>query len=339
MSGDADDEINISADVNEESETKNQNNEEGISTNTGGKLSVQVITKYMCRYCARQFDSPTEMQAHIATHARGKSNTQCHTCYVCGKTYSTPSKLQRHVRVHSGERPYSCNICGRRFTRSDHVKQHLKVHMPQKQRNTCRVCGMKFLRRQALHSHLQQSHGVSQVYTCHRCGEAFDRVEKLHQHKNSHLNADAQADVPLVMEGGILVKKEPAKNISNQDESSNYVVGLAKFSLGPQPQIYEEISRGHSSVTIAGGESSNNMEVYQEDMEDNSVDMNNEGGATNSECNMEISSCYSLADNSTKIKTENFEDGNPSTVTDGEQMYILTPDNIHAKVKQEKTRR
>lgn len=192
------------------------------------KFSVKVVTKYMCRYCARQFDSPDEMQEHIATHARGKSSY--HTCYVCGKTYSTPSKLQRHVRVHSGERPYACNICGRRFTRSDHVKQHLKVHMPQKQRNTCRICGQKFLRRQTLHSHLQQTHGVATVYTCHRCGEAFDEITKLHNHKLSHVSIYGKNDGPAV-EGGMVIKKEPGEN----GDSNPLLIGLAKFSLGPQP--------------------------------------------------------------------------------------------------------
>lgn len=192
------------------------------------KYSVKVVTKYMCRYCARQFDSPDEMQEHIASHARGKCTY--HACYVCGKTYSTPSKLQRHVRVHSGERPYACNICGRRFTRSDHVKQHLKVHMPQKQRNTCRLCGQKFLRRQTLHSHLQQAHSVSTVYTCHRCGEAFDEITKLHSHKNSHVSIYGKNDGPEV-EGGMVIKQEAGEN----GENDTPIIGLAKFSLGPQP--------------------------------------------------------------------------------------------------------
>ncbi|VDI83429.1 uncharacterized protein [Mytilus edulis] len=217
---------------------EDEDNLDGISiqteqrTKTGpnsSKYSVKVVTKYMCRYCARQFDSPDEMQEHIASHARGKSN-QCHSCYVCSKTYSTPSKLQRHVRVHSGERPYACNICGRRFTRSDHVKQHLKVHMPQKQRNQCRLCSQKFLRRQTLHSHLQQSHGVSTVYTCHRCGEAFDEITKLHAHKNLHISIYGKNEGPAV-EGGMVIKQEPGEN----GDQTTPMIGLAKFSLGPQP--------------------------------------------------------------------------------------------------------
>ncbi|XP_060069998.1 protein suppressor of hairy wing-like [Ylistrum balloti] len=204
------------------------------------KYTVQVVTKFMCRFCARQFDTPVEMQNHIATHSRGKSSS--HSCYVCGKTYSTPSKLQRHVRVHSGERPYACNICGRRFTRSDHVKQHLKVHMPQKQRNVCRLCDMKFLRRQTLHSHLQQIHGVSTVFTCHRCGEAFDLITQLHTHKESHLSL--YPPTTEVTENGVIIKKEPS--IPEDDE--NPVTGLAKFSLGPQPQVPEDVSGKRDSV-------------------------------------------------------------------------------------------
>lgn len=209
------------------------------SGSTGSKYSLQVVTKFMCRFCARQFDTPGEMQAHISSHGRGKATS--HSCYVCGKTYSTPSKLQRHVRVHSGERPYACNICGRRFTRSDHVKQHLKVHMPQKQRNVCRLCDMKFLRRQTLHSHLQQSHGVSTVFTCHRCGEAFDLITQLHTHKESHQSLYPPNVNEAITGGGIAIKKEPGM----PEDDNNPVVGLAKFSLGPQPQVAEDVLSKH----------------------------------------------------------------------------------------------
>ena len=47
---------------------------DGSLTVGSNKYSVKVVTKYMCRYCARQFDSPEEMQDHIASHTKGKAS-------------------------------------------------------------------------------------------------------------------------------------------------------------------------------------------------------------------------------------------------------------------------
>ncbi|OWF38868.1 uncharacterized protein LOC110465775 [Mizuhopecten yessoensis] len=310
------------------------------------KYTVQVVTKFMCRFCARQFDTPVEMQNHIATHSRGKSTS--HSCYVCGKTYSTPSKLQRHVRVHSGERPYACNICGRRFTRSDHVKQHLKVHMPQKQRNVCRLCDMKFLRRQTLHSHLQQSHGVSTVFTCHRCGEAFDLITQLHTHKESHLSL--YPPTTEVTENGVIIKKEPS--IPEDDE--NPVTGLAKFSLGPQPQVPEDFSGKRDTVPqnnvhriAAKDEKANGLPADFQLSEDIAMESIIKDAISNAVQNeMELSS-YGGGD-SEKKEVESFGENNASeanngdgyneyqsttTFTDDMNMFILPSDL--KKIKQE----
>lgn len=215
--------------------------------------SLKVVTKYMCRYCARQFESPDDMKQHIASHSK-PGRVSNHSCYVCGKTYSTPSKLQRHVRVHSGERPYPCNVCGRRFTRSDHVKQHLRTHLPQKEKNTCRICSMKFNARQSLYNHLQQAHNINQIFTCSKCGEAFDDSEKLQSHKTTHdaLNQSTVTESADI-EGAMLIQH----NNSNKriDSENLMVIGLAKFSCGTtivrdlEEDMDDESSDGKSNWT------------------------------------------------------------------------------------------
>ncbi|CAI9729050.1 zinc finger protein Eos-like [Octopus vulgaris] len=149
---------------------------------TSSKYTVQVVTKYMCRNCGQQFESTDDMDAHIETHNRGNPP---HSCFVCGKSYRTPSKLRRHVRVHSGERPYACSLCERRFTRSDHVKQHMKVHQPQRQRNQCRLCGLRFSKPATLYTHLQ-GHGIETLHMCDLCGETFREEDHLARHKRVH---------------------------------------------------------------------------------------------------------------------------------------------------------
>lgn len=152
---------------------------------TNSKYTVQVVTKYMCRNCGQQFESTEDMDAHIETHNRGNPP---HCCFVCGKSYRTPSKLRRHVRVHSGERPYACSLCERRFTRSDHVKQHMKVHQPQRQRNQCRLCGLRFGKPATLYTHLQ-GHGIETLHMCDSCGETFREEDHLARHKRVHHTA------------------------------------------------------------------------------------------------------------------------------------------------------
>ncbi|GAB1599355.1 zinc finger protein 836-like [Argonauta hians] len=149
---------------------------------SSSKYTVQVVTKYMCRNCGQQFESTDDMDAHIETHNRGNPP---HSCFVCGKSYRTPSKLRRHVRVHSGERPYACSLCERRFTRSDHVKQHMKVHQPQRQRNQCRLCGLRFSKPATLYTHLQ-GHGIETLHMCDLCGETFREEDHLARHKRVH---------------------------------------------------------------------------------------------------------------------------------------------------------
>ncbi|XP_062594604.1 sal-like protein 1 [Saccostrea cucullata] len=191
--------------------------------------SLKVVTRYMCRYCARQFDSAEDMKKHIVSHTK-PGRVSNHSCFVCGKTYSTPSKLQRHVRVHSGERPYPCHVCGRRFTRSDHVKQHLKTHLPQREKNTCRICSMKFNTRQALFSHLQVTHSINQIFTCDKCGEAFDNAEKLKSHKISHETlAQPTVTESADIEGAMLIQQNNANKVV--DCENLMVIGLAKFSV------------------------------------------------------------------------------------------------------------
>ncbi|KAL3890624.1 hypothetical protein ACJMK2_002943 [Sinanodonta woodiana] len=266
------------------------------------KYTVQVITKYMCRYCAQQFDSPSDMQAHIQNHLKGKAP---HSCSVCGKEYRTPSKLQRHVRVHSGERPYACNLCGRRFTRSDHVKQHMKVHLPQRQRNECRICNVKFMRRQTLHHHLLQHHKINQVYTCHRCGEAFDEIQKLHTHKESHM------PVPTIEIGGVKIKQEPGDVMDDKPTT-----GLAKFSLGPQPPPTGD----EKSVDDGDFDSSSNLSSYNPGQENATLIDTDFDEQINQAAKMAIEASFTQSNGGESV----LEDLKKSTtIMNGNEMYIV----------------
>lgn len=177
----------------------NKSNEENgeSSTSKGSNSAVQVITRFMCKFCGMQFIRRPDMDAHASLHEEEKPPLNCG---VCGKVYNTRSKLQRHVRVHSGERPFPCLICGKRFPRSDHVKQHMRVHakypaefssspnpLGLTHKNHCRLCGVKFEQRSELNEHLL-THGFNKLFSCIYCGEVFESNDKLKAHKITHEN-------------------------------------------------------------------------------------------------------------------------------------------------------
>ncbi|XP_071112059.1 uncharacterized protein [Haliotis cracherodii] len=330
------------------------------------KNAVQVITRYMCRFCGRQFQNLQEMQTHTQVHFSEKPP---HACYVCGRTYRTPSKLQRHVRVHSGERPYACSICGKRFTRSDHVKQHLKVHMPQRQKNVCRLCGMRFMRRQTLQAHLR-SHGIVQVFSCNRCGEAFESALQLHHHKETHSNIFyGHSSDGLDAEGGlpISIKREPGEG--GEVEESRPILGLAKFGLGPQPDVkegldgqvreesnnpavlakqaldmalkaqeepeYSEEKPSQVNGHLGDDDESKSIvidnDIAEQDDEDVENDNDNDGPSVS------ISNCFSLAEGENSIADvdlKELEEVKATTFSDGMKM-ILIPSDIADEDKSE----
>lgn len=265
-----------------------------VSPSDAVEGSLKVVTKYMCRFCARQFESAEDMKQHIASHNR-PGRVSKHACYVCGKTYSTPSKLQRHVRVHSGERPYPCNVCGRRFTRSDHVKQHLKTHLPQREKNNCRICSTKFNTRQGLYNHLQQTHNIDKIFTCSKCGEAFDDPDKLKSHKISHDKLQQpEVTESADIEGAMLIPNSASPKIAEGENLM--VIGLAKFSCNTEivrdleDEIDDDSNDGRSPPRSAAKRKINWTNGNEDDMDTESADkVLNDAGTIDTDGTMYIS--------------------------------------------------
>lgn len=279
--------------------------------------TVQVVTKYMCRYCGLQFDNTQAMQAHMAMHNRDKPQ---HDCSVCGKSYRTPSKLQRHVRVHTGERPFSCNICSRKFARSDHVKQHMRVHLPQKQKGMCRLCGLHFTKRQMLLSHLK-GHGYTQVHVCSICGEAFRSVEEVQQHKYVHGMKEAGEIPPLyVAMAGETLLHEGLAQFSISAEMESGLNPLSMSTVVGQPS--ETFSNAEWDYLITKNETDDNWTTHLENDANSAVNENSSDVPQ-----MEITSCYSLANHveiSPAKEDELKEHSTKSaTMTDGSTMYVI----------------
>lgn len=57
----------------------------------------------VCTYpgCNKKFANISSFRKHRKSHA-----PKCHTCEVCGRSFTENSKLRRHYVVHTGEKPY-----------------------------------------------------------------------------------------------------------------------------------------------------------------------------------------------------------------------------------------
>jgi Zinc finger, C2H2 type len=64
----------------------------------------------VCTYpgCNKQFANISSFRKHRKSHA-----PKCHTCEVCGRSFTENSKLRRHYVVHTGEKPFQ--VGGKKF--------------------------------------------------------------------------------------------------------------------------------------------------------------------------------------------------------------------------------
>ncbi|XP_033113156.1 ras-responsive element-binding protein 1-like isoform X2 [Anneissia japonica] len=80
-----------------------------------------------CQVCGDVLPNATELTVHIRQH-NIPSNSNNHSCNMCGRILSSQSSLDRHMLVHSGERPFKCPICKMAFTTNGNMNRHLRTH-------------------------------------------------------------------------------------------------------------------------------------------------------------------------------------------------------------------
>lgn len=317
--------------------------------------AVQVITRYMCKYCGMQFVHRGDMDTHAVLHEDEKPPL---TCGVCGKTYNTRSKLQRHVRVHSGERPFPCLICGKKFPRSDHVKQHMKVHMklhgskilstfPTSQKSYCRLCGVKFEQKGDLQEHLL-THGYGKLISCTLCGEVYKSSEELKAHRMTHSVSDDSLPVlsiphPTISSRASIPKRKKSTKVklsgpARRKNKGKSNIGFAKFKISKTSGTWEAVG------TIVKKEQgiSDNTVIHCDEVMPVLEKMLNEGrhraigdeqNETESDSGikdgshefpqMSISACYSLAEGQDNSDIPEIEEIRASTLTDGSNMIVI----------------
>lgn len=140
-----------------------------------------LINKFTCEHCGRDFKTKATLQRHTYTHTGGEKTFHCQ---ICGKDFFKDYK-STHLRIHRGEKKYQCPLCGKSFYTSSKLSTHLKVHKNVRKHN-CDMCDRSFMFPAQLNDHIRSQHTGERPFKCDVCESAFSRRKTLHEHKLLH---------------------------------------------------------------------------------------------------------------------------------------------------------
>lgn len=109
------------------------------------KETSQILNRFYCIQCDRDFSTKTNLNRHMLSHQGNKP----HVCPECSKSFSQKATLKQHMYTHTGEKPYVCNVCNRGFTQCKSLIFHMRRHTGEKPFQ-CEYCLVFFRQKDAL---------------------------------------------------------------------------------------------------------------------------------------------------------------------------------------------
>lgn len=154
---------------------------------------------FLCETCAKVFTSKKNLNAHIKSKHREKTNERF-TCVICNKPYEYQRSLAHHIRVvhqnlGSTNVQFSCNECGYKTKYKNHLTRHIsKLHISNNQNDTsetkcfqCKKCNANYKYKRTLWAHEVKAHERKKTkkikpLKCPKCPALVKKRNDMYRH-------------------------------------------------------------------------------------------------------------------------------------------------------------
>ncbi|KAM4580229.1 pogo transposable element with ZNF domain isoform 2-T2 [Odontesthes bonariensis] len=138
--------------------------------------------QHCCRFCYRQFSSPTQLQSH-QDQVHGSAPSSC-MCRICEWAFENEPTFLNHMKSNHkpGEMPYICQVCSYRSSFYSDVLQHFASFHRDSRFLLCVFC-LKVTRNPVNYQQHLLRHQVNQAFHCNRCRLQFVFLKDKMQHK------------------------------------------------------------------------------------------------------------------------------------------------------------
>ena len=138
-------------------------------SNSDSKLGCEELQSkeskksWMCSFCAMDFDTKSNLRAHVSSEHK---QTILQNCPFCDKTFPTSKDLRKHIKSsgpgHRGlknVKAHKCSFCDETFSTSDDLVLHTSSF------HVCLYCAATFAQNNGLKDHIESAHKVKYEYS------------------------------------------------------------------------------------------------------------------------------------------------------------------------------
>lgn len=200
---------------------KPQRRKPKISTNVD--LDTWADYNWLCTFCDRYFQSPSELKVHSMQYHKTCNPYRCFDCrargvhmdnfvthitrhrpvltlmcYKCSLKCETVKELRAHKATHFNSE-YICGGCNSTFSNEQELDDHMKQFYKNAESKTlaatvnesltCVICKKTSKSRLTLNRHLLLHTDRKRNFICDTCGNSFYNKKELIQHQSVHTNA------------------------------------------------------------------------------------------------------------------------------------------------------